>query len=212
MNTISHHIPDHMVRAYVAGTLNPAFSLVVATHVSMCDECRSRLESEEAMGGAVLDGLAPKSEIEVDLLASVLDRLDEPAPEEAPNEAMGIYPGPLTTALNGKDPRWRSLGSGIRQMIIHSDEEGSARLLYIPAGKAVPDHGHNGEELTLVLQGSFSDHTGRFARGDVEVADDDIDHTPIAGAEADCICLAATDNPIRFHSLIPRLLQPLFRI
>ena len=42
----------------------------------------------------------------------------------------------------------------------------------IPAGTAVPDHGHRGTELTLVLQGAFRDETDRFGPGDVEIADE----------------------------------------
>ena len=86
------------------------------------------------------------------------------------------------------------------------------RLLHIPAGQAVPEHGHNGIELTLVLQGSFVDETDRFGVGDLEVADNDLTHVPVAGPGAPCICLAATDAPLRFKGLMPRLTQRLFRI
>lgn len=116
------------------------------------------------------------------------------------------------TALDGHPPRWRMLGGGIRQQILASDEEGSLRLIYIPPGRAVPEHGHRGLEMTLVLQGSFSDSEGSFATGDVEVAEADLDHTPVADSGSPCICLAATDAPLRFHAFLPRLLQPLFRI
>jgi putative transcriptional regulator len=34
----------------------------------------------------------------------------------------------------------------------------------------------------------------------------------VAEAGADCICLAATDAPLRFNKLIPRMAQPFFRI
>jgi len=101
---------------------------------------------------------------------------------------------------------------GVKQSILSETGGGSARLLYIPAGQAVPDHSHNGLELTLVLQGSFSDETGRFCVGDVEIGDEDLEHTPIADAGEACICLAATDSPLRFNAIMPRLLQPLFRI
>lgn len=101
---------------------------------------------------------------------------------------------------------------GVKQSILSETEGGSVRLLYIPAGQAVPDHSHNGLELTLVLQGSFSDETGRFGVGDVEIGDEDLEHTPIADAGDACICLAATDAPLRFNAFLPRLLQPLFRI
>ena len=101
---------------------------------------------------------------------------------------------------------------GVRQAILPTSRDATARLLYIPAGQAVPDHGHRGTELTLVLQGAFADSTDRFGRGDLEIADEDLEHTPIAEAGEDCICLAATDAPLRFNALIPRLLQPVFRI
>ena len=104
------------------------------------------------------------------------------------------------------------MGMGMRQSILSSGREGSVRLLYIPPGQAVPDHSHNGLELTLVLQGSFSDETGRFGVGDLEFADQQLEHTPVSDVDVPCICLAATDAPLRFKLMLPRLLQPLFRI
>ncbi|GEQ99766.1 hypothetical protein JCM17845_03900 [Iodidimonas gelatinilytica] len=71
---------------------------------------------------------------------------------------------------------------------------------------------HNELELTLVLQGSFSDNTGHFGTGDLEIADANLNHQPTADPDMSCICLAATDAPLRFKPLIPRLLQPLFQI
>ena len=76
----------------------------------------------------------------------------------------------------------------------------------------MPDHGHRGIELTLVLQGAFRDETDRFARGDVEIADEALVHTPTAEEGDPCICLAVTDAPLRFNSLIPRMLQPFLKI
>jgi putative transcriptional regulator len=66
--------------------------------------------------------------------------------------------------------------------------------------------------MTMVLQGAFSDDDDRFARGDVEMADEDLNHTPVAEPGTDCICLAVTDAPLKFNSLIPRLAQPFLRI
>ena len=36
--TIRHHLSDQLLMAYAAGQLPEAFNLVVATHVSLCDE------------------------------------------------------------------------------------------------------------------------------------------------------------------------------
>jgi len=197
--------------AYAAGTLPQPFALVVAAQISLCDETRAAFEAHQAVGGIVLEDsyVAP---ISSDLKANVLDLLDASDEDVPAFERAGLFPGPVMQALKGKPPRWKRLGGGVKQTILSSDNKGSVRLLYIPPGQAVPDHTHGGLELTLVLQGSFSDETGRYGVGDLEVADEDLEHTPIADFGAPCICLAATDAPLKFRSILPRVLQPLFRI
>lgn len=212
--TIKHHISDSLLMGYAAGQLPEAFNLVVATHLSLCDECRARLAEYEAVGGAVLDrsGAVAMSE---GSLAATMARIrsapvvDRPAPRRA-----GLFPGPLADYVGGgpEAVKWRSIGMGVRQAILPTEKGASARLLYIPAGQNVPDHGHRGLELTLVLQGAFRDETDRFGPGDLEIADEDLSHQPVAEAGEDCICLAATDAPLRFNGLIQRIAQPFLRI
>lgn len=210
MTEIRHHISESMLASYASGNLAHPFSLVVASHVSMCEACRARLGAHEVLGGIVMEGV-DETPVSDTLKDALLAQLDETVAAPAPTR-MGVYPGPVAQALGTQPPRWRKLGLGTRQSILFSGPEGSVRLLYIPPGQAVPDHGHNGVELTLVLQGSFHDETGEFGVGDVESADDDLEHTPVAGPGAPCICLAATDAPLRFSGLLPRVLQPFFRI
>lgn len=210
MTDIIHHIPEDMIRDWAAGRLPQAFAVVVAAHVSLCDECRALAEAEDTLGGVLLEQDAGVA-LAADARTRLMQSLDRPAPPPR-QRASGIFPAPVMEALKGNPPHWRMLGGGIRQQILAADTEGSLRLLYIPAGRSVPEHGHGGLELTLVLQGSFSDSEGEFGRGDVECAHGDIDHQPVAGMGAPCICLAATDAPLRFHAMLPRLLQPIFRI
>lgn len=211
MTAITHHTPDAMLAAYAAGSLAHPYALVVATHISLCLDCRAAYEAHQNAGGVVLDAINPEA-VSEDLKSSILDQLDADVAPEPTFQRMGVYPAPVMQALQGKPIRWKPLGMGVRQSILTSDKQGSARLLYIPPGRAVPDHSHDGLELTLVLQGSFSDDAGRFGVGDLEVADQSVEHTPTADPGAPCICLAATDAPLRFNALLPRLLQPLFRI
>ena len=212
MNDIHHHIPDPLLLAYASGNLAQPFALVVAAHVSLCDECRARLGAHEAAGGALLD-TGPSTALPDRIKDRVFDLLDEPAPAPRPAfKRSGIFPAPVMEALGGMPPKWKSLGMGVRQSLLGNTDEGSVRLIYIPPGQAVPDHGHHGLEMTLVLQGAFSDETGLYGVGDVEVADDDLEHTPRAEDGDPCICLAATDASLRFNSWLPRMLQPIFRI
>ncbi|QDC08573.1 transcriptional regulator [Oceanicola sp. D3] len=215
MSPVSHHIPEDIIEAYASGALPHGFSVVVATHLSLCDSCRAVAEACDALGGVALESLgAEAAGMTPDraLREKTLALLDAPRAVPEDPKPMGIFPAAVAAELGAKGPAWRSIGAGIRQQILVDGREGSARLLSIPGGKAVPDHGHNGLEMTLVLQGSFHDVTGRYARGDVQVVTDDLEHTPTADPGPDCICLAATDAPLRFSAMIPRLLQRYFRI
>jgi len=211
MTAITHHLSDDLLNAYADGRLAHAFSVVVAAHLSVCDDCRATVEARDVLAGVVLDRLDGVT-LGEGSRSRIMAALDTSPSPPAPVRGDSIYPAPVVEALGGQPPRWQRLGAGIRQQILASDGTGSLRLLFIPPGKAVPEHSHGGLELTLVLQGAFSDSEGAFARGDVETARSDVEHQPIAETGAPCICLAATDAPLRFRAMIPRLLQPIFRI
>jgi len=213
--TIRHHLSDQLLMSYAAGELPEAFNLVVATHVSLCDECRAQLASFEAVGGAMIETTAMAA-MSDDSLAACMDRIDglSQATARRPLRAAGVFPAPLADYVGGgpEKVRWRNVGMGVKQAMIRTGKNASARLLYIPGGQAVPDHGHRGLELTLVLQGAFRDETDRFGPGDIEIADEAMQHTPVAEHGEVCICLAATDAPLKFNAIIPRLAQPFLRI
>lgn len=211
---IRHHLTDDLLMAYAAGSLPEAFDLMVATHISLCDHCRARVESFDAVGGHVL-GEQDTVTMDQGSLAATMALIAQGAPMAKPTRpACSVLPAPLQDYVGGdvNAIRWRSIGMGVKQAILPTTREATARLLFIPAGAAVPDHGHNGIELTMVLQGAFSDEVDHFARGDVEIADEDLEHTPVADMAEDCICLAVTDAPLKFSKLMPRLFQPFLRI
>jgi putative transcriptional regulator len=151
-----------------------------------------------------------------------LDAMGDAPPSPRPSRAMAgrkagtpaVFPAPLRDYVGGDldAVKWRPVGMGVRQAILPTGRGSTARLLFIPGGQAMPHHSHRGLELTLVLQGAFRDEADRFARGDVEIADSDMKHTPVAESGDPCVCLAATDAPLRFSGLIPRIAQPFLRI
>jgi putative transcriptional regulator len=213
MRQIKHHLTDTLLMAYAAGSLPEAFSLVTATHVSVCDECRARLAEYEALGGEVMMD-AGEVAMTPDSLNATLALIAGSTPEMPRERRGGIFPAPLQDYVGGDldAVKWRRVGGGVSQAVLKTDKGASVRLLRIPGGTAVPDHGHRGMELTLVLQGAFRDETDRFGPGDVEVANEDLNHQPVAEAGPDCICLAATDAPLRFNGLLPRMVQKVMRI
>ena len=212
---INHHLTDALLMAYSAGTLPEAFNLTIAAHLSMCDECRARLGAFDAVGGALMDdGNAAADMASGSLAATLAKAKGAPATPAPTPRKTGILPAPIQDYIGGdlEAVKWRPVGMGVKQAIIATDKGATARLLYIPTGAAVPDHGHRGTELTLVLQGAFSDETDRFAAGDIEVANEDLNHMPVADIGADCICLAATDAPLKFRKIGHRIAQRFLRI
>lgn len=216
MSDINHHLTDALLMSYAAGTLDEAFSLVVATHVSLCDECRARLEAFEAVGGVLVeesDNVA-LSDDALDATFALIDGGLSEEPERRIAAPGSVFPTPLQEYVGGdlEAVRWRALGGGVMQAVLKTSGNDKVRLLSIPGGTAMPDHGHRGLELTMVLKGAFEDEDGYFGRGDVEVANEDLHHTPVAVAGETCICLAATDAPLRFKGIVPRIAQPFLGI
>ena len=211
MSDIRHHIPEPLLQAYASGNLPHAYSVVVAAHVSMSDESRAIVEGHTIAGGQVME-TGEQATVSDALKSRIFDMLDDPDPLPPTPKPKGIYPAPVAELFSGQSPSWKNLGMGVKQSILSMNDTGSVRLLCIPGGRAMPHHGHNGLEMTLVLQGAFSDESGRFARGDVELGFPDMEHTPVAEEGPACICLAATDARLKFNSLIPRLLQPFLKI
>ena len=50
------------------------------------------------------------------------------------------------------------------------------------------------KEYTLVLSGSFCDEYGNYSKGDIQINDQKIKHTPIASNVEGCICLTITEK------------------
>jgi putative transcriptional regulator len=72
----------------------------------------------------------------------------------------------------------------------------------------MPEHEHRGEEITVLLKGSFSDAEGKYVRGDFVVRNAGERHQPTATLDTDCICLVSLQRPVRPRSMFYRLLEP----
>lgn len=218
--SIGHHPSEELLLDYASGALGEGWSLAIATHLALCPACRTVVAEMEALGGSLLETIAPERLPDA-AFDAVMARLDQapatsdPATKPPAGERMPVLPQPLRRYAGGDVDvlNWRRLGLGAYQLLIPTaDARVTARLLRIPAGKPVPAHTHRGLELTLVLAGAFSDFTGRYARGDFQEADETLEHQPHAAEGEDCYCLAVTDAPLSFKSLAARIAQPLIGI
>jgi putative transcriptional regulator len=213
--SVNHHPGEDMLLAHASGAGDEAVSLIVATHLALCPQCRGKVAQMEALGGAILSDIRPE-QVSDSALKAVMERLDLASIEKpAPHAAASIpfaAPQPLRSYL-GRDldrVRWTPVGPGISYKPLFRRGPARAQLIRSRPGRGVGHHTHGGEEFTLVLTGGFTDMTGHYLRGDLQSADPSLLHRPLADEGEDCIVLAVSDAPLKFQSRVVGLLGKIF--
>jgi len=226
---LTHHLDDATLVRYAAGDLDEAFTVIVASHIAMCAQCRKASHDAEELGGQLLES-TELTKVDQDAFANLMAAIDEQ--NEASVDGVGaqnVHPFPAQRAkISGDVPlplqrflgaqvsdiKWKKVAPGISKhdIVLDEDVPSSLYLLNIAEGHAVPEHGHGGMEMTLILSGSYNDRFGRFGPGDIADLDEHVEHQPIVDAGAPCICLVATEKPTKFKGIIERILQPIIGI
>lgn len=213
--TPTHHPKEEKLLEYFSGSLDEGMRLVVAAHLEMCPSCRRLLAGLEIAGGTYLDGL-PAEPLGDHALERVLSRLDEsevsqPAPRA---QAANDLPVQIRALAPHQLGRWRWIGPGVYWRSVTLSQQGSMRVFLLKAapGTQLPQHTHDGTELTVILQGAFRHEGGRFGAGDCDDADDTVEHRPAVEEGEECICLVAMEGNIRLRGFLGRLIQPLVRL
>lgn len=193
---------DTLMARYVAGALPLPARVLVESHLEINGANRGMVEGLEALAGQALDGERPVP------LADRADRLEAIfASSPSAPDSLATAPSPradgLPQALRAflgvdlEQVPWRSKLPGMREHHIGDFDGCEASLFWFKAGRRLPAHTHEGSELTLVLDGAFSDTRGRFGRGDISVADPSVDHRPVADKGKPCIAFIVTDAPLK---------------
>ena len=212
MSAATNIVQDEWLLSYAAGSLSQGRELMVASQVAYHEELQDKVADAEAIGGALLDAAA-MSPVDASVLEQVLGQLDD-APARADvagPRASQVMPAPLADYVGTDIERlnWRFMGPGMSNVRLWTGENDERLwLLRAKGGVQMPEHGHNGEEWTLVLKGAFDTSMGRFAVGDMDIADASVEHQPLIDDADECICLVLTEGPIRLNSLVARMIQP----
>ncbi len=226
MSVLMHHPHEETLLAYAAGTLDEPTSILVATHLALCPECRGVVQAAEAIGGELIETLRPAASVTttVDDLFQLIavEKVSADNPKVRSEISRGpaansdtVLPLPLRAYIPGgvDSLKWQWMGPGVRYARIVDDGAGTkAGLMRIASGTRMPQHGHTEEEFTMVLAGSYSDSFGNYRRGDVETATTETLHQPVADNDGDCLCLIVTRGALKPTGLFARVLQPLMRM
>jgi putative transcriptional regulator len=211
-----HHPKDTTLAEFAAGTLDEGRSLVVASHLAMCGECREFVSSLEEAGGQMLATIEPVAMAEGAAARALSLLADEPAmTQTAPLKpaAVPVWQPEQKTLLGYELGPWRWVAPGLHHRVVKVPD-GPTRVFMLKAapGLKIPDHRHTGTELTCVLSGAFIHEGGRFAAGDCDDADQDDGHRPVIDGGEECICLVAMDGQLKLTGVLGRLIQPFVRL
>lgn len=217
---VMHKPSDELLIDYASGALPEPVALAVATHAALCEESSEIIASYETVGGKLLEDIEPDC-LEDGALERTLSSIDVSGQQDSldsgdvDEETRAVIPSPLWQYLDGgiSGLDWRRKGRTVRSapICIESDEY-EVRLLEIEPGRPVPVHTHNGMEITLTLTGGYSDGDLKFARGDFQIADDSVEHKPVADPGEPCLCLVVLAAPIRLTGRLGRLVDPFVRL
>lgn len=201
---------DALMARYVAGALPLPAHVLVQAHLDIRTDNRRFVEGLEDMAGQALEEIEPLAVSDRDGRLDAIFASSAPPSEErkASGSSSSIMP-PVLSDFIGFDVEhvpWRTKLPGFREYEMGDIDGCHASMFWIKPGRAIPSHTHEGFELTLVLDGAFSDIAGRYERGDISIADEAVDHRPVAGSGRPCICFAVTDAPLKLTGSVGRRL------
>ena len=208
---IKHHPDDNLLVEFSAGSLAFAQSIAVSSHLHFCNHCRRRTERLNSIGADLMTDCESVA-VSQDLLDSVLNKLDQPVKAEtaAATAAQSKMPKVIDRLLlkQGK-ARWQFLSPSLDMARLKTGQkEFEVALHRIKAGGSVAKHDHRGTEITLVLDGSFSDESGIYHEGDFLIREAGQVHRPLASRDGPCVCLSVVAAPVRMTGKLTRLLNP----
>ncbi|OCW58883.1 ChrR family anti-sigma-E factor [Hoeflea olei] len=202
---------DSLLARYVAGTLPTPARVLVEAHLELKPESRIRVRDLEAMAGLELMQCEPAPLADRDaMLATVLasQAPQAAAAQAAASPADRVFPKALYdfVGFDAEDVPWRTRMPGFREYDLGDIEGCHVSLFWLKPGRTVPAHTHEGSELSLVLDGAFSDARGHYRRGDISVADDSVDHRPSVDLGRPCIGFAVMDAPLKLTGSFRQLI------
>ena len=215
-NTLT--LVESLLIDYANGTLPLALEVLVETHISMNPASAKSIRMLLQLGGALLENSEPipLSEGSFEKLMAEIDSGVDKDQEIYTNVVNdnNLLPLPIRNyAQDISSPKnWKRIGIGLSEQAINfGDNFGSTKLYKIAPRYSVPSHSHDGNEVTLVLSGGFTDEYGTYGPGDISIQETGAVHKPVADEDGECIVLAVNEGPIVLTGPVGRLLNMLIK-
>ena len=212
---INYHPTDKQLQQFAEGNISPALALVISAHCDVCSQCQEKVDDINIELSSVIENVRAHDYVDPafeKMLASIMHLpIVDTKPVVAPRiELDGRFfdvPRPLQRFVKNTG-NWSRLLGKVWQAPVDLGDAGMANFIYMEKGGRVPEHTHKGTELTLVVDGEFSDGLADYDSGDFIIMDNEHIHSPHSNAVEGCLVFSIVDKPLHFTSGIARLLNP----
>ncbi|WP_404343921.1 ChrR family anti-sigma-E factor [Pseudoalteromonas mariniglutinosa] len=213
---IKYHPSNELLSQFSEAGLPATLSVAVAIHVEMCPVCQQKVAALEAATAATIfsDEPDPSDQEVMTFDDSLLDAItcdetidevyQQPATKVTIKEQHYTLPRALTRIGQSN---FIHVGKLARSRTVIDDGPLRASLLHIDAGGEIPEHTHTGFEVTLLLDGEFSDEQGHYVPGDFMMLDGRHQHTPMT--KEGCLCFTVVSSALHFNKGLSKLLNPI---
>ena len=184
-------VKNQLIFDFASGILGPAKSILASTYLQLNSDASKISSAFEDMLGENLmhnENIRPTNIKYTDCI-----NINNVAPA-----TTGIK-DPVTNFFGDLNKiKWKQIYKGFNEHTASIDDSDELKLIKMDPGVSVPIHSHGGKEYILVLDGSFRDEYGVYSKGDIQINDQKIKHTPIASKDSGCVCLSITEKDVIF--------------
>ena len=215
---MKYHPDIELLLQYSSGQLAPSLAVAIGLHQQQCKFCQQQIDELESVGGDTIESLPSQPINDESIILkdfnSLLNDIDSLPETNSSSEYDGLavaqHDIPLVDTLSKQEfdqLPWQRIGLKMWKATIPMDDPGyELEILKFSPFAKIPQHTHDGNEFTLVLQGDFHDHQDSYCEGEFITQNHSHEHQPKAGRNG-CICLAVTDAPLKFTGTLGPLLN-----
>lgn len=216
---INFHPTQQQLSDFAQGLSAPALSLVISAHADMCPQCKRQISQLESASAKILveqpfDRMAEQPTDFASMLAEITCLPAAEGPSNISQSHQIELDGRKFTVPRAlkryveKTGNWSHLLGNLWQAPVDLGPIGKANFIFMQKQGRVPEHTHRGTELTLVIDGEFSDGISHYDTGDFILMNSENTHAPYSEASEGCLVFTIVDAPLHFTSGIARLLNP----
>ncbi len=229
---IQHHPDPSYLSDYAAGAMPTAFAAGVRAHLHLCAQCQQHVRELTELGACAFEQQATtQTAASLDeLYADIVAQIDAaPSGGNSDNNSTTANNSVQTKNCTAQDGlpcsdippvlekllhkplqahKWQTLSPSLKRLpLAPGDNQEMINFYRIKPGGKIAAHDHRGDELTLVLRGSFSDQNGVYQRGDFILRRDGEPHRPMASQDEECLCFSVEQSMPRFTGPFGRILN-----